>query len=358
MFTGAKPAIPKILGVGTANPATTYTQVDVLNRYQVEEERIRSLFLNSHIDRRHLALPGLESDGGPAFESQGQLLAKHRTEGIELAARALRTCLDRAGATLDDIQYLCCVSSTGFLTPGFSALLIRELGLRPDCSRADVVGMGCNAGLNGLNPVASWAAANPGKLAVMVCVEVCSAAYVFDGTMRTAVVNSLFGDGAAAVAVRGQAQPAPADGNPAIVRFASRLIPEAIGAMRYEWDDQQHKFSFFLDRDVPYVVGAYAEQVVDSLLDGTGVRRGEVGHWIVHSGGKKVIDSVRVNLRLTAHDLRHTVSVLRRYGNLSSGSFLFSYEQLLDENQVAPGDHGVLMTMGPGSTIETALLKW
>ena len=58
--------------------------------------------------------------------------------------------------------------------------------------------MGCNAGLNALNAVSGWAAANPGKLAVMVCVEVCSAAYVFDGTMRTSVVNSLFGDGAAA----------------------------------------------------------------------------------------------------------------------------------------------------------------
>jgi 3,5-dihydroxyphenylacetyl-CoA synthase len=357
-ITPARSAVPTILGVGTANPPTAYTQEEVLDRYRVDEERIRSLFLNSHIDRRHLALPGLDGGGAPAYETQGQLLEKHRTAGIELAARALRTCLDRAGAELSDVQYLCCVTSTGFLTPGFSALLIRELGLRPDCSRADVVGMGCNAGLNGLNPVASWAAANPGKLAVMICVEVCSAAYVFDGTMRTAVVNSLFGDGAAAVAVRGQTGPVPGEGNPAIVRFASRLIPEAIGAMRYEWDDQQNKFSFFLDRDVPYVVGAHAEQVIDALLDGTGVRRGDVAHWIVHSGGKKVIDSVRVNLRLTAHDLRHTVSVLSRYGNLSSGSFLFSYERLLDEKQVAPGDHGVLMTMGPGSTIETALLKW
>ena len=62
----------------------------------------------------------------------------------------------------------------------------QELGLRRDCSRLDVVGMGCNAGLNGLNPVAAWAAANPGELAVMICVEVCSAAYAYDGPMRVA----------------------------------------------------------------------------------------------------------------------------------------------------------------------------
>ena len=78
----------------------------------------------------------------------------------------------------------------------------------------------------------------------------------------------------------------------------------------------------------------------------------------MHSGGKKVIDAVRVNLGLTRHDVRHTTGVLCDYGNLSSGSFLFSYERLLREGVTEPGDYGVLMTMGPGSTIETALVQW
>jgi 3,5-dihydroxyphenylacetyl-CoA synthase len=50
--------------------------------------------------------------------------------------------------------------------------------------------------------------------------------------------------------------------------------------------------------------------------------------------------------------------VLRDYGNLSSGSFLFSYQRLLSEGKVARGDYGVMLTMGPGSTIESALLQW
>jgi alkylresorcinol/alkylpyrone synthase/polyketide synthase Type III len=50
--------------------------------------------------------------------------------------------------------------------------------------------------------------------------------------------------------------------------------------------------------------------------------------------------------------------VLRDYGNVSSGSFLFSYERLLDEGVVADDDYGVMMTMGPGSTIEMALVRW
>ena len=186
--------------------------------------------------------------------------------------------------------------------------------------------------------------------------EACSAAYVFDGTMRTAVVNSLFGDGAAAVSLMAGAEHHA--GGPRLLRFASWMIPEAIEAMRYDWDDGQGKFSFFLDPEVPYVVGANAERAVSGLLAGTGLHRSDIAHWLVHSGGKKVIDAVRVNLGLTGHDVRHTVAVLREFGNVSSGSFLFSYRRFLEEGAGAAGDLGVLMTMGPGSTIETALIRW
>lgn len=41
-----------------------------------------------------------------------------------------------------------------------------------------------------------------------------------------------------------------------------------------------------------------------------------------------------------------------------SGSFLFSYERLHAGAVARPGEHGVFMTTGPGSTIETALVRW
>jgi polyketide synthase Type III len=350
---------PQIVGVGTANPPTSYSQAEVLDLFGIADPRIHSVFLNSAIDRRFLTLPPRDAAGVQIPEQQGDLLRRHKAQGIDMGVRAVNACLKDADADLDDVRYLCCVTSTGLLTPGFSALLIRELGLRRNTSRLDVVGMGCNAGLNALTAVANWSRSRPGELALLVCIEACSAAYVFDGTMRTAVVNGLFGDGSAAAAVRSAGDGASAQpAGPRVLKFASHIIPAALEAMRYDWDDVQGRFSFFLDPDVPYVVGAHAEIVVDELLAGTGLRRSDISHWVVHSGGKKVIDSVMVNLGITGHDVRNTTGVLRDYGNLSSGSFLFSYERLLDEDVAAPGDHGILMTMGPGSTIETALLRW
>jgi polyketide synthase Type III len=360
-----KLAKPRMIGVGTAVGGTPLTQPEVLGLMGVTDAKIRSLFLNSAINRRYLEMPPTDADGRRAPEPQGDLLDKHKRLAVDMGARALLACLERAGATLADLRHLCCVTSTGFLTPGLSAYLIRELGIDPRCGRTDIVGMGCNAGLNALNVVAGWSAAHPGELAVVLCTEACSAAYTMDGTTRTAVVNSLFGDGAAALALLtdggdtdsgGTVGAAPA--GPRILKFSSYLITDAIEAMRYDWDRAQGRFSFFLDPQIPYVVGAHAETVIDELLSGTGLRRSDVGHWLVHSGGKKVIDAVVVNLGLSRHDVRHTVGVLRDYGNVSSGSFLFSYQRLVDEGVARPGDFGVLMTMGPGSTIESALVQW
>ena len=353
------PAISRMVGVGTAVSGTPVSQPELLDLLEIDDPKIRSIYLNSAIDNRHLSLPPPDAAGRRLPEPQGDLLDKHKRLGVEMGSQALQACLKRAGAALSDLRHLCCVTSTGFLTPGLSALLIRELGIDPHCSRSDIVGMGCNAGLNALNVVAGWSAAHPGELAVVLCSEACSAAYAIDGSMRTAVVNSLFGDGAAALALISDGPgAAAAPRGPRILKFASFLITDAIDAMRYEWDRDQDRFSFFLDPQIPYVVGAHAEIVVDRLLAGTGLRRSEVAHWLVHSGGKKVIDAVVVNLGISRHDVRHTVGVLRDHGNVSSGSFLFSYERLVEENVVRPGEYGVLMTMGPGSTIETALVQW
>ena len=345
----------RILSVGTANPPTQYEQKKIPDLFGVEDPRIRSLFSSSHIQRRNLYLPEPTGNGVP-LETQTELIEKHKAGALEMGVQAIEKALDSAGLSPQEIDYFCCITTSGFLCPGLTAILMKHMGFREDCSRADIVGMGCNAALNGLNPVASWAVANPGKNALMACIEVNSAAYVFDESLRTAIVNSLFGDGSAAIAIR--AEPLESKQGPQLFGFNSHIITPAIGAMRFDWDSDAGKWSFFLDRDIPYVVGANAEKPVNRLLKAHGLKRRDITHWLVHSGGKKVIDAVKYNIGLSAHDVRHTTSVLRDHGNISSASVLFSYQRLLEEGAIRTGDWAIMMTMGPGSTIETALLKW
>ncbi len=344
----------RILSVGTANPPKWYAQEEVLALFGEDDPKIRSVFTGGHIAGRHLYLPE-PVDGRLPEESCQQLIDKHRRGVLEIGPQAITACLEPLGMTPRDVDFLCCLSTTGFLCPGITAHITRAMGFREDVRRADILGMGCNAGVNGLQTVTSYAASHPGKVGLLLCVEICSAAYVAKRNIATAVVNSLFGDGAAAVAVR-QDPSDPVDRGPLVADFESQIVVEALDSMRYDLDD--NKLSFFLDRDIPYIIGAHAHRPVNRLLARNGLKRRHIDHWLVHSGGKKVIDAIEYNLGLTDHDMRHTLHILERFGNLSSGSFLFSYRELCREGLVRQGDVGVVIAMGPGTSIETALLVW
>lgn len=345
----------KIISIATETPPKAYSQTDMLRRLNITDPRVARLFLSTHIEKRYLYLPESEES---LDEPQKVLLDKHLNCSLQIGKSAILKALTTANLSLDDIKYLCVVTSTGFLVPTLSAYFIKELNIPDDCRRVDIVGMGCNAGLNGLNTVHNWTLANPDCNGVLLCVEICSAAYVNNGSLRTNVVNSLFGDGAAAVVIRADQQEPNGKLLPKILGFSSCIITDAIDAMRYDWDEDANKFSFFLHHSNPYLVGKAIEKPVQSLLKRFNLRIDQINHWIIHGGGKNVISAVKFNLGITAHDMRHTSSVLRDYGNLSSGSFLFSFERLQNEKVVVPGDYGILITIGPGAQLEAALIQW
>jgi predicted naringenin-chalcone synthase len=223
--------------------------------------------------------------------------------------------------------------------------------------RVDIVGMGCNAAVNALQAATAMATARPGRYGVLVCLEVCSAAYARNRKMSTAVVNSLFGDGCGALLIQA-ALPGVAESpsTPVILDFEPFILTDAIDAMKFELEDG--RLSFFLDKDIPNVIGRHVTIPVERLLARHGLDKTAVRHWLVHSGGKKVIDAIERQLGLPADALRHTRAVLRDYGNLSSASVLFALQRLADEGIAQQADLGVLIAMGPGTSIETALLRW
>jgi len=335
-------------------PPRRYAQEELATMFGLENPKIRRLFRGSHIKYRHLILPEPGPLGMPD-ESIQALNDKHKQGCLEVGGEAIRAALDERGLQPSDIDFLVCVTTTGYLCPGLSAYFIKGMHFRSNVHRVDIVGMGCNAAVNSLQPAVAFARANPGRNVLVVCVEICSAAYVHNDTMENAVVNSLFGDGAAALLLRGEPESA-GQRFPAFLDFESLIVPEASETMRFNIDSG--RLSFFLDRDIPYVIGANCNRPVSALLKRNGLRKKDVKHWIIHSGGKKVIDSIKMNLELTDHDVRHTLWILENYGNISSCACLFSLRRLVDEDAARRGDHGVLMAMGPGAAIETALLRW
>lgn len=341
---------PRLSAIGTALPGRRYLQSEIVDLFNISDPKARQFFTNGYIHSRNLVLPEPAPDGSFPDETPAALYEKHRHHALETGSLAIRRALTAAGLTVDDVGYIACATSTGFLCPSLTAHFVCHLGLKPSVHRIDVVGMGCNAGLNAMQPVAAYCAARSAGIGLLVCVEVCSAAYVVDETVGTAVVNSLFGDGAACAVLT--AAPMSNRGL-RLLDFESRMLPDHFDAMRFDFDGR--KYSFSISRDIPRVLGAHADQPIDALLNRNGYRRGDIRHWVIHSGGRKVIDAMMRSLDLSRHDVRHTDGVLHDHGNLSSGSFLFSLQRLYEEGVAAPGDPGMLITMGPGSQIECCL---
>jgi len=349
--------------IGSAFPPRSYTQSEIGELLGLKNRVVKKLLAAPHIERRSLYLPEKDPRTGLVLEeSPADLHRKFRDAALDMGGRAIEAALQSATLSPRNVDYLMCITSTGFMVPGLSSLLSRTFGFRPDIQRADLVGMGCNAGLNGLNLVAQWAKSHPDRVALLVCCEVNSAIYYVDNTLDTGIVNSLFGDGAGAIVVRGRAAESssepPRAPRPRVTDFESFCIPEQWGAMRFEWNSDASKWSFHLDRDIPYVVGFNVEKPLARLLSRHNLRISSIRHWVIHTGGGAVIDSIKLSLGLEEHDVRHTRSVLRDYGNISSGSFLVSLERLLAEEVAGPGEYGILMAMGPGAQIETALIEF
>ena len=109
---------------------------------------------------------------------------------------------------------------------------------------------------------------------------------------------------------------------------------------------------------VPYLMGLKIPGMVERLLGSHRLRLEDVAHWVVHSGGKKVLDCVMYSLGLSRHAIRHSLASLRCMGNMSSGSFLWAYDALLREGVGRAGEYGIFITMGPGAAAECALWRF
>lgn len=354
---------PRILGTASVFPQDAYSQHEVEKRLGLVHPVVKKFLRASHIEKRHLILPPSGKKGTIEEETAAELDQKFAEHAVPLAAQTLEKTVRQAGLNLSQVGMVCCVTSTGFLVPGLSSRVIAEVGLSGNTQKLDIVGMGCNAAVSALNPVVAWTRQNPGRYGVVICCEINSASYALSGGIADGLVNSLFGDAVVGTVLQAPQNGAsvrrgPANPTPCFVDFESLILPEHLDAMRFDFLPEKGKRSFFLSRDIPFVVGRNAHRPVVELLTRHGLDPKAIEHWIIHTGGAAVIDGVKHSLGLSEYDVRHTRSVLRDFGNVSSGSVLLSLERLMAEGAPKPGDLGVMLAMGPGASLDAALLKW
>ncbi|MBV8535959.1 MAG: type III polyketide synthase [Alphaproteobacteria bacterium] len=355
----------KIAGVGSALPPNRYPQAAItaaLKRLwggRLERpELLDRLHARTGVEHRHLALP---IERYAELSDWGAMNAVWIETAQELGAQALDQALARAGSGRGDLDALFVVSITGVASPSLDARIINRLRLRPDIKRTPIFGVGCVGGALALSRAADYTLAYPHHIAAVVSVELCSLTFRRDDLSTANLVSSgLFGDGAAAVVLTGPAARRAADRGAAA---APRIL--ATQSVFYEdtervmgWDISGQGFKIVLSPHLPELIRTKLAQDVDSFLARYGLCRGDLGTWVIHTGGPKVLEAVQDALSPGDRDLAPSWESLRRVGNLSSASVLLVLDDVIANHAPCPGTLGLLLALGPGFCSELVLLQW
>jgi alkylresorcinol/alkylpyrone synthase len=347
-----------VSGLGTAVPPRSYTQPEcweALTRAERPEldARTRSILRgilthDNGIERRSLALESLDE----GFDLDPDTLHRRfATHAPRLAAQAGRRALADAGLEAAAIDAVVVSTCTGYLCPGLTSYVAESLGLRNDVVPLDLVGQGCAAAMPNLRAAEALVASGRAGAVLSVCVEVCSAAMYLDRDLGVLVSACLFGDGAAAAVLTGE--PVPGRRRVRWIAGESTTRPEHRDALRFEM--RGGKLRNILTLPVPRLAARHVREVFDAASRRAGFGRESIATWVLHAGGRRVLEELHGALGVGERELRHSSAVLREHGNLSSPFVLFVLDRALRSE--APGGLWWMSSFGAGFSCHGALLE-
>jgi alkylresorcinol/alkylpyrone synthase len=289
------------------------------------------------------------------FETQNDRYRSIASEvGIDLASRALGS----AGLLPPEIDLIVSVSCTGFMIPALDAYVADALGMGPRLVRLPITESGCAGGVVGLARAADFLRAHPEKAALVLAVEFSSLTFQrWDRSATNVVSTAIFGDGGAAAVLVGAEHPLARRGGWLRILDADSLFyPGTLHLMGFHLRNQG--LQIILDPGLSPFVRREVVKTVDEFLERRGLRRADIARWILHPGGRRIIDVMAQELGLKPDDLASTEAVLAEHGNMSSVTVLFVLDEVLREHRPPPGSRGVLGAFGPGFGAELALLEF
>ncbi|MHB2000371.1 MAG: sulfotransferase [Solirubrobacteraceae bacterium] len=343
----ATPAPAHIAGLALADPPRTYTQEQALQLLGLaHDEFARRIFARCGVQRRQLDLtPELL-----ATTLQGRT---HQVEEI-LLARSLEA-IERLDIELSNVRTL--VTSTLFSLgcPTLAHRLVEAARLQPDTDPYPVLGVGCASAVPLLRLAAKGLVADASGTALVVAAESMSGMLVgaLQGDSKSKTVgSSIFGDGCAALLLDGGEDAT----GPAILASKVHQIPDSLHAV--ELSVAPHDSYLGLVRELPDVAGAQLRGLVDSFLAEHRLRREAIEHWIVHPGGRRILESAQEALQLPDEQVTISYDVLANHGNVGTPSIFYVLARTLERHRPRASEHGLLVTIGPGVTVGLMLLRF
>lgn len=350
----------RVVSVGTADIPYTFKQSEVkefANELFTENKnyinRMLGVFDNSLIETRHFVHPREWFDTPKDFVQRSESFLKN---SLSLSISAIKDCLEKAEADLNDIDHIIFVTSTGIATPSIDAHLINELKLDPHIKRTPIWGLGCVGGAVGLTRAMEYTKAFPESAVLVIALEICSLAFHREDYSKSNLVSlALFSDGAAASIVSGEEHRLAKSSHIGLINSLSTTYYDSLGVMG--WEVVNDGFKAIFSKDIPTIVRREVKSNIEELLSINNLSMSDLKQFAVHPGGAKVLIEYEGSLGLPEGAFKHSRKVLKEHGNMSSPTVLYVLKEIMDQNDFNNGEYGIISALGPGFSSEIILFK-
>lgn len=305
------------------------------------------------VDSRHFTLPlNYYLD----LDDVGKRNIIWKAEALRLQKENIKKLFDESEIDIADIGLIASATSTGLAVPSLEALIMNQFPFSPNTKRLPLFGLGCLAGVAGINRVNDYLLGHPRSAAILMVTELCSLTFQFDDDSAANIVGtSLFGDASGAVLMVGKDHPKAYNSNFEIFSTESIFYPDTERVMG--WGMVENGFQIVLSNEVPNLLKDYAGKNVSEFLNKNKVSRNDIHYFVVHPGEAKALDALSEILNCNKDKFALSWGSLKTRGNTSAASILHVLEQTIDSADIAPNTLGLMMAMGPAYSLEISLIK-
>lgn len=142
---------------------------------------------------------------------------------------------------------------------------------------------------------------------------------------------------------------------PVIQSYSSYTAKNSTDVMG--WKVVNTGFEVIFSKSIPTLVNTVWKPHMEMFLQDTGLQIEDIHSVIAHPGGKKVIEAMINALHIPKERLKYTYKILEDHGNMSSSTVLYVLREWLQQDMI-PGNKGIVCALGPGFSSEILLLEW
>jgi len=305
----------------------------------------------------------------------------------EFCKDSIAKLLKKSGISPSEIDILVVNVSLFSSVPSLTSRIINHYKMREDIKAYNLSGMGCSASLISLDVIQNIFKSQKNKYALLLTSESLSTNWYSGNNRSMILANCLFRTGGCAILLTNKRSLK----HKAILKLKC-LVRTHHGARDdahnccSQKEDEQGKLGFYLAKDLPkaatraftdnlrvlspkilparellrYMLMSLIKKVIKYFAPKSAARwfgtsnkspvnfKTGVDHFVLHTGGKAVIDGIGMSLDLNDYDLEPARMSLHRFGNTSASSLWYVLGYMEAKKRLKKGERVLMISLGAG----------